>query len=139
MSGRQVSKYIRLTYLIPELLELVDKKRISITIGVSISFFEAKIQNWLWEYYVMHGAICKKQVEALNGAHDLNEMEESRLNEILNAAANNGHTCDICLSENKLSKYFSDDMTVADREQLIYKLLDDWHRKHKDANAGMNV
>lgn len=38
LSGRQIKRYIRLTELIPELLEMVDEKRILLTVGVDISY-----------------------------------------------------------------------------------------------------
>lgn len=49
-SGRQITRYIRLTELIPELLEMVDSKRISFVLGVDISYIDKEIQKWLYEY-----------------------------------------------------------------------------------------
>ena len=43
-------RYIRLTYLIPSLLELVDQKRLQFTCAVDISYFDKNIQTWLNEY-----------------------------------------------------------------------------------------
>ena len=50
MSGTQVKRYIRLTELIPELLELVDKKKISFVNGVELSFLSKSIQQIVLEY-----------------------------------------------------------------------------------------
>ena len=46
-SGRQVQRYIRLTELIPELLDMVDSKRLQFTAGVEISYIDKEIQQWM--------------------------------------------------------------------------------------------
>ena len=46
-SGRQVQRYIRLTYLVPELLNLVDEGRVAITPAVHLSYLTDEEQNWL--------------------------------------------------------------------------------------------
>ena len=48
-SGRQVQRYIRLTYLIPELLQLVDDGKIAFTPAVELSYLPEKAQTYLLE------------------------------------------------------------------------------------------
>ena len=48
-SGRQVQRYIRLTYLIPELLQLVDDGKIALTPAVELSYLPEKAQTYLLE------------------------------------------------------------------------------------------
>ena len=43
----QVHKYVRLTYLIPKLLDMVDEGRLAVAIGVEISYFNPTYQQWL--------------------------------------------------------------------------------------------
>ena len=43
-SGRQVQRYIRLTYLIPELLEMMDEEKIAFSVGVELSFLDDQMQ-----------------------------------------------------------------------------------------------
>ncbi len=43
-SGRQVQRYIRLTYLIPELLEMMDEDKIAFSVGVELSFLDNQLQ-----------------------------------------------------------------------------------------------
>ena len=43
-SGRQVQRYIRLTYLIPELLEMMDENKIAFSVGVELSFLDDQMQ-----------------------------------------------------------------------------------------------
>ena len=46
-SSRQVKRYIRLTELIPDLLDLVDAKRLNFTVAVDVSYIDKEIQGWL--------------------------------------------------------------------------------------------
>lgn len=55
MTGRQVTKYIRLTELIPELLDLADEKKITLGIAVDISYFDEQVQKWVYEYIKDNG------------------------------------------------------------------------------------
>ena len=64
-SPRNIQRYIRLTELIPDLLELVDKKKLPFTIAVEISYIDKKIQQWLYEYIRDNGFIKPKQISAL--------------------------------------------------------------------------
>ena len=49
-SARSIQRYIRLTELIPDLLDYVDKKRLQFTVAVDISYIDKEIQTWLFEY-----------------------------------------------------------------------------------------
>ena len=49
-SARSVQRYIRLTELIPELLDLVDNKKLQFTVAVDISYIDKEVQEWIYEY-----------------------------------------------------------------------------------------
>lgn len=49
-SARSIQRYIRLTELIPSLLNLVDQKRLQFTVAVEISYLEKRVQQWVYEY-----------------------------------------------------------------------------------------
>ena len=49
-SSQQVRRFIRLTELIPELLDYVDQRRIQFTVAVEISYIDHEVQKWLYEY-----------------------------------------------------------------------------------------
>ena len=49
-SARNVQRYIRLTELIPELLDMVDAKKLNFTIAVDISYIDKEMQKWIYEY-----------------------------------------------------------------------------------------
>ena len=46
-SARNVQRYIRLTELIPELLDMVDAKKLNFTIAVDISYIDKEMQKWI--------------------------------------------------------------------------------------------
>ena len=49
-SRNQIQRYIRLTELIPELLDMVDRKKLQFTVAVDISYIDPVVQQWLYEY-----------------------------------------------------------------------------------------
>ena len=64
-SRMQVRRYIRLTELIPELLDYVDQKRIQFTVAVEISYIDREIQKWLFEYIKDNGVVKMNQISLL--------------------------------------------------------------------------
>ena len=72
-SKNQVRRYIRLTELIPDLLDYVDKKRLQFTVAVDISYIDKEIQTWLFEYIkwsfqrkARHGYFFSEECEPCN-------------------------------------------------------------------------
>lgn len=127
ISGPQISRYIRLTELIPDLLELVDNKRLQITAAVEISYVDKEIQQWICEYIHENGNVKQNQIvilrqELLNGA-----ITQSQLIDILNEnAIGRIPKKKVTLSEKKLSQYFPSHYTSAEMEKVIVELLTNW-------------
>lgn len=127
VSKNQVSRYIRLTELIPELLEYVDLKRIPVTSGVEISYLDQEIQKWLFEYIRDNGLVKPKQIALLREACKTGIMTEGKLIAILNDSQP-GRTPSTknLISEKKLRKYFPADYTEEDMRSVIVELLEQW-------------
>lgn len=127
VSKNQVSRYIRLTELIPELLEYVDLKRIPVTSGVEISYLDQEIQKWLFEYIRNNGLVKPKQIALLREACKTGIMTEGKLIAILNDSQP-GRTPSTknLISEKKLRKYFPADYTEEDMRSVIVELLEQW-------------
>ena len=51
ISSTQVKRYIRLTELIPELLECTDNKKIGLVMAVDLSYLDEQVQKWVYEYF----------------------------------------------------------------------------------------
>lgn len=126
-SGRQVQRYIRLTELIPELLEYVDLKRMTFTSAVEISYLDKEIQKWMFEYIRDNGLVKLKQIALLRKACETGIMTEGKLIAILNDSQP-GRTPSTknLISEKKLRKYFPADYTEEDMRSVIVELLEQW-------------
>ena len=126
-SGRQVQRYIRLTELIPELLDLVDKKKLQFTVAIDISYIDKEVQEWIYEYISDTGFIKPKQITALR-----NQLNDGPINQIQMLSIFNNCVMakkvsrSLTFSEKKLTKYFPDDYTAKDMEQVIESLLEKW-------------
>ena len=126
-SARTIQRFIRLTELIPELLDMVDSKRLQFTAGVEISYIDKEIQQWICEYIHENGNVKQNQIvilrqELLNGA-----ITQSQLIDILNEnAIGRIPKKKVTLSEKKLSQYFPPHYTSAEMEKVIVELLTNW-------------
>ena len=130
ISSVQVTRYIRLTELIPELLDLVDNKKLQFTVAVDISYIYKEIQEWIYEYISDTGFIKPKQIAALR-----NQLNDGPINQIQMLSIFNNCVMakkvsrSLTFSEKKLTKYFPDDYTAKDMEQVIESLLEKWMQK----------
>ena len=127
ISSVQVTRYIRLTELIPELLDLVDNKKLQFTVAVDISYIDKEVQGWIYEYISDTGFIKPKQIAALR-----NQLNDGPINQIQMLSIFNNCVMakkvsrSLTFSEKKLTKYFPDDYTAKDMEQVIESLLEKW-------------
>ena len=76
ISSTQVKRYIRLTELVPELLECVDNKKIGLVMGVDISYLDEQIQKWVYEYLKDNGFLKPAQVAALKEQPNLSNTNQ---------------------------------------------------------------
>lgn len=128
-SARSIQRYIRLTELIPDLLDYVDKKRLQFTVAVDISYIDKEIQTWLFEYIKENGTVKAVQVAALRTALEVGPMTQAKMISILvNSQPGRKQEQKITLSEKKLRNFFSDKYTTEDMESVILELLDQWKR-----------
>lgn len=127
LKARQVHKYIRLTELVPEILEFIDQKKITITMGVDLSYLDEQIQKWVYEYYKDNGFLKPVQVEALKNYPNLsNATQQSVISIINDALPKKSVSAKITFSEKKLDKYFPSHFSSKDRENIIIQLLEKW-------------
>ena len=130
-SGRQITRYIRLTEIIPELLEMVDSKRISFVLGVDISYIDKEIQKWLYEYIHDNGVIKPEQVAVLRKRLESGSINQSQMVMILNDNLKGRlPSRKVALSEKKLNKYFPASYSSEDMEGVIIALLEEWKKAH---------
>lgn len=133
ISGRQVKRFIRLTELIPELLDMVDNKKLTFTVGVDISYIDKEIQKWIYEYIKDTGFIKPQQITALR-----NQLNEGAVNQVGMLTIFNKcmmvktPSRSITFSEKKLTKYFPESYSADDMERVIESLLEKWSQEQND-------
>lgn len=128
-SGRQVQRYIRLTHLIPELLSMVDEKKIAFNPAVELSYLKNEEQIDLLEAMDMEQA-----TPSLSQAQRLKKFsnEEKLTLEVMSAIMSEekkGDLDKVTLTGDKLKRYFPKPYTPKQMEETIIKLLEGWHKK----------
>ena len=132
MSGRQVNRYIRLTELVPELLDLVDCKKINLTLAVDISYIDKEIQKWIFEYIRDNGFIKPNQITALRKQLGTETVSQNFMISIFNnAIAPKKTNRKITLSEKKLTRYFPQEYSQEQMEKVIETLLEEWTKRQE--------
>ncbi len=131
-SARSIQRYIRLTELIPDLLEMVDTKKLNFTTAVDISYIDKKVQGWLYEYICDNGFIKPNQVVELRKYVGQGNMTQPLMISILNSTIPvKAPAKKITFTEKKLLKYFPDNYSVADMERVMMGLLEKWKEEQE--------
>lgn len=133
-SRNQIQRYIRLTELIPELLDMVDRKKLQFTVAVDISYIDPVVQQWLYEYIRENGFIKPAQVIALRKYLQIEKVNQQRMIMILNENMPGRTSINrkITFSEDKLSKYFPPFYSQLDMENIMIELLEEWKKKQEE-------
>ena len=132
-SSRQVKRYIRLTELIPELLDLVDKKRLQFTVAVEISYIDPEVQKWINEYIRENGQIKLNQITALRTQMQMGAISQSKMIAILNnSLPGRLPSPKLTFTEKKLREYFPSGYSVTQMRSVIEDLLAEWKMNQED-------
>lgn len=132
ISSAQIQRYIRFTELIPELLDMVDTKKLNFTIAVDISYIDKEMQKWIYEYIRDTGFIKPKQITALRKQLEEGPVNQGFMISIFNSCiAVKAPERKVVLSGKKLTKYFPEDYSETDMEKVIEALLEQWKREQK--------
>ena len=128
-SYKTVQRYIRLTNLIPPILDMVDEKRIAFTPAVELSYLLPEEQTMLlseMEYsdrtpnlsqaqrlkaLSIQGLFTKEQLSAIMSEEKANQIERVKI------------------PVHRIRKYFPKDYTITQMEETIVKLCEAYHRK----------
>ena len=129
ISSTQVKRYIRLTELIPELLDYVDNKKIGLVMAVDLSYLDEQVQKWVYEYFKENGFLKPVQVEALKNYSNSNLFNVTQFSviSIMNdALPKKSKESKLSFSAKKLDKYFPPQYSTKERENIIIQLLEQW-------------
>ena len=133
-SARTVQRFIRLTKLIPQLLDMVDEKKIAFNPAVELSYLKPQEQTEL-----LDAMESEQATPSLSQAQRLKKFsQEGRLSlDVMRAimSEEKKHDLDrVTIGSDKLQKYFPKSWTPAQMETQIIKLLESWHRKRQQAH-----
>ena len=126
-STQQIHRFIRLTELIPELLDYVDQKRLQFTVAVEISYIDQEVQKWLYEYIKDNGAVKLNQITLLRSQLQSGAITQSKMISVLNGSQpGKAPSSKLTFTEKKLREYFPSQYTTAQMRGVIESLLSDW-------------
>ena len=130
-SGRQVQRYIRLTELISELLDMVDERKLAFNPAVEVSYLKRDEQRMLLE-----AMDAEQTTPSLSQAQRLKKFsQEGRLTEEAMSAImseeKKGDMDKVTLRSDTLRRYFPKSYTPKQMEQTIIKLLDVWQKQRQ--------
>ena len=128
-SVAQIKRYVRLTNLIPKILDMVDDGKIAFTIAVELSYLKEE------EQYELHAVMDLEQcTPSLSQANRMKRMSQSgeldmdMMYEDLGEEKTNQRE-QIKINADSLSKYFPPDFTPKQKVELIEQLVKDWHEQ----------
>lgn len=128
-SSRQVQRYIRLTNLIPELLELVDQKQISFNPAVELSYLAPEEQEtFLAAMEEVQAAPSLSQAQRLKKLAQEGDFTMDAAREIMNEVKK-GDLERVTFRNEQLRKYFPRSYTTQQMQDTILKLLEQWQKK----------
>ena len=133
-SGRQVQRYIRLTELRPELLELVDANKLAFRPAVELSYLKPDEQKDFLE--AMDAAQTTPSLSQAQRIKKLSQAGMCTLDamcEVMNEEKKDDLS-KVTISHEVLRKYFPRSYTPKQMEAQIIKLLDQWQKKKKREN-----
>ncbi|MCR0176087.1 ParB/RepB/Spo0J family partition protein [[Clostridium] innocuum] len=130
-SYKQVQRYIRLTELIPELLTMVDEKKISFNPAVELSFLKPEEQRDFLEAMDM-----EQNIPSLSQAQRIKKLSQDgnctieTMQEIM-AEVKKSELDKVTLKNDVLKKYFPKSYTPKQMQDTIIKLLEAWQKKRQ--------
>ena len=130
ISRNQVQRYIRLTELLPELMDMVDAKKLALNPAYELSFLTKEEQAILLE--VIRGedfSISLLQAGQLKKLSQENSLTEETVLDLL--CEKKAAPIKITLQEKKIRKYFPPAYTQQQVEEVIFELLEQWSAEHK--------
>lgn len=128
-SRSQIKRFIRLTNLIPELLEMVDQKQISFNPAVELSYLAPEEQEiFMQAMDEVQAAPSLSQAQRLKKLAQEGDFTMDSAREIMNEVKK-GDLERVTFRNEQLRKYFPRSYTAQQMQDTIIKLLDQWQKK----------
>lgn len=126
-SAKQISRFIRLTELIPALLKMVDGKKISFNAAVEVSYLAQKEQAVLIDFIEQESAPSLAQAKRLKEFSQDGKLNQESMEAIM--TEDRAGPQKVTLPGKRLKKYFPPDVTPSQMEETIIRLLEEWKNK----------
>ena len=134
ISGDTVRRYIRLTNLIPEMLDLVDQKKISFNPAVELSYLdESQQRDFLEAMDSTQNAPSVSQAQQLKKMAQCGEFTYEKAFDVLGQEKKSEQDT-VTIKNDILRKYFPRSYTPKQMEEKIIQLLDAWQKKQQRRN-----
>lgn len=127
-SKSQIYRLIRLTELVPGLIDLVDAKKIAFNPAVELSYLSRKEQSGLLDAMAKHEATPSlPQAQRLKKHSQSGELTSPMIDSIL--AEEKKEPVKLTLTGSRLKQYFPQSYTPKQMEKVIMGLLESWYKK----------
>ena len=134
MSKDNVKRYIRLTNLIPELLDMVDEKKISFNPAVELSYLdESQQRDFLEAMEDTQNAPSLSQAQQLKKMAQQGEFSYEKAFDVMGQEKKSEKDT-VTIKNETLRKYFPRSYTPKQMEEKIIQLLDAWQKKQQRHN-----
>ena len=132
-NAKKVQRYIWLSRLSDELLEMVDAKKLGFSQGVDISFLTEEAQQWVQAIIEEKGCnVSMAQSAKIKEYGKTGELTFAMVRLILSEEKPKERR--ITLKADKISRYFSEDYSNEEIEDIIIRLLDEWSIQNSTKN-----
>ena len=133
-SGRQIQRFIRLTNLVPELLDMVDEKKISFNPAVELSYLdESQQRDFLEAMEDTQNAPSLSQALQLKKIAQQGEFSYEKAFDVMGQEKKSEKDT-VTIKNETLRKYFPRSCTPKQMEEKIIQLLDAWQKKQQRRN-----
>ena len=131
-SARQIQRYIRLTYLIPEFLEKMDKGEIALSVGVELSFLDESSQREVLEQCAINDCTPSySQAWRMHKADREGTLTTAAIQTIMSEEKAN-QKARLKIPMERIRKYFPQGYTAAQIEDAVVKLCERDYRRRTD-------
>jgi ParB family chromosome partitioning protein len=133
-SKTQIQRFIRLTNLIPELLDMVDEKKISFNPAVELSYLdESQQRDFLEAMQDTQNAPSLSQAQQLKKMAQQGELSYEKAFDVMGQEKKSEKDT-VTIKNETLRKYFPRSYTPKQMEEKIIQLLDAWQKKQQRRN-----
>ena len=131
-SARQIQRYIRLTYLIPEFLEKMDRNEIALSVGVELSFLDESSQREVLEQCAINDCTPSySQAWRMHKADREGALTTAVIQTIMSEEKAN-QKARLKIPMERIRKYFPQSYTAAQIEDAVVKLCERDYRRRTD-------